>query len=521
MNCFARRLTVFALVCFALGATGLVQLYQWTAPQPLNTDAVSEDFEDEYGHIVTGGNGTWIATWARTDTDFESPTGSGIMASRSVDAGVTWSTPTQLTWNPDTVHSEGDSGPPRAATDNQGHWIVVWTSRDSLGNTIGTDADIVFVRSMDDGLTWSGPAALDPNAASTDCWNDDPDIATNGSGTWIVVWHTCDYDELVYSRSTDNGVTWTNPSEVDDALYFANGDNHDACIAAASDGTWLIAWTSSDTLNDTIDRDNDILFSRSTNDGLTWSAASPLNSNAYTDGGEYGLEGDDGGTFEGPCLVTDGAGIWVAAWFSDNDLGGSIDDDTDILFARSADNGLTWSTPQPLNSYAAIDSDFSDDDGWWGPPQLATDGYGSWMAVWQLEGDLNGQFPDPRNIMFAYSTDDALTWSAAAPVDTTETGGWSYYPSIAADPSGDWLCVWRGRYFSPGADHEILVSYMQLGGPGHPADVNHDKTVDAVDVQLVINEALGISTEYGCDIDGDHAVNAVDVQLVINGALGL
>ena len=61
----------------------------------------------------------------------------------------------------------------------------------------------------------------------------------------------------------------------------------------------------------------------------------------------------------------------------------------------------------------------------------------------------------------------------------------------------------------------------RIGQQGHGADVDYNTAVDAVDVQLVINEALGIETGYDCDIDGTDGVNAVDVQLVINGVLGL
>jgi len=52
-------------------------------------------------------------------------------------------------------------------------------------------------------------------------------------------------------------------------------------------------------------------------------------------------------------------------------------------------------------------------------------------------------------------------------------------------------------------------------------DVNGDGSVNAIDVQLVINEALGIHTGYDCDLNGDESVNAIDVQLVINTALGM
>ncbi len=59
-----------------------------------------------------------------------------------------------------------------------------------------------------------------------------------------------------------------------------------------------------------------------------------------------------------------------------------------------------------------------------------------------------------------------------------------------------------------------------LAGPV-PGDVNGDQAVNAVDVQLVINAALGLDSPYNCDVDGSMSVNAVDVQLVINAALGL
>lgn len=51
-------------------------------------------------------------------------------------------------------------------------------------------------------------------------------------------------------------------------------------------------------------------------------------------------------------------------------------------------------------------------------------------------------------------------------------------------------------------------------------DVDGSGGVDAVDVQLVINAALDISTACDCDLNNDGIVNAVDVQLIINAALG-
>jgi len=51
-------------------------------------------------------------------------------------------------------------------------------------------------------------------------------------------------------------------------------------------------------------------------------------------------------------------------------------------------------------------------------------------------------------------------------------------------------------------------------------DINMDHVVNIKDVQLEINEALGVASPAN-DLDGDGVVNVVDVQIVSNGALGL
>ena len=50
-------------------------------------------------------------------------------------------------------------------------------------------------------------------------------------------------------------------------------------------------------------------------------------------------------------------------------------------------------------------------------------------------------------------------------------------------------------------------------------DVDADGTVDATDIQTVINAALGLTTDAPADVDRVGQVNSVDIQLVINAAL--
>jgi len=66
-----------------------------------------------------------------------------------------------------------------------------------------------------------------------------------------------------------------------------------------------------------------------------------------------------------------------------------------------------------------------------------------------------------------------------------------------------------------------ITGYEQKKSPFPAGDIDLNNVVDAVDVQLVINGALGFDTGFDCDVDHDGEVGATDVQFVINGALGL
>jgi len=52
--------------------------------------------------------------------------------------------------------------------------------------------------------------------------------------------------------------------------------------------------------------------------------------------------------------------------------------------------------------------------------------------------------------------------------------------------------------------------------------VNGDRFVNAIDLQLVINGALGlVGIPPAADVNEDGQINAVDVQLMINALLGI
>jgi hypothetical protein len=137
---------------------------------------------------------------------------------------------------------------------------------------LGTEGDIVFSRSANNGQSWSPAAPLNSNAATDSGVDAFPDLATDGTGQWVA------------------------------------------------------AWTSADSLGNTIGTDNDILIARSGNNGATWNAPTPLNINAAT----------DSGTDDFPRIACDLNGRFMAVWESRDTLGNTIGTDRDVLCARFA-----------------------------------------------------------------------------------------------------------------------------------------------------------------------------------------
>ena len=261
-------------------------------------------------------------------------------------------------------------------TDGTGRWIAVWEAPG--GGGFGADRDIFFSVSTDNGLTWSDPQALNTNATSDSGEDRNPQLATNGSGTWIVVWQSSDSlggtigtdTDILFSRSTDNGQTWSDPSPVTTAASSDSVSDERPKIATDGSGRWVVVWRSYEMVN-AFEFVDSIQAARSINNGASWGAPVALSNNGIT----------DTASDENPDVTADGAGNWVVVWESSNDLGGTVGTDRDIFFSRSTNNAQTWSPPSVLNSNAG--SDAGNDV----TPSVLADGAGHWMAVADVSDD--------------------------------------------------------------------------------------------------------------------------------------
>ena len=137
-------------------------------------------------------------------------------------------------------------------------------------------------------ITFNPPALLNTDGTTDTGQDRNPDIATDGMGNWISVWHTFEAvsgsdTDIFFSRSTDAGASWTAP-----ALLNTNGMTdigNDVYPSVSTDrvGNWVTVWHSSDSLSGTVGTDRDIFISRSTDAGTSWTAPALLNANGTTD----------------------------------------------------------------------------------------------------------------------------------------------------------------------------------------------------------------------------------------------
>jgi len=187
----------------------------------------------------------------------------------------------------------------------------------------------------------------------------------------------------------------------------------------------------------------------------------------------------------------------------------------------------TWELPLPSRN-AALHTRFASD--------AAGNVYGSITVTGLIA------FPEGRHspaievewgvVLLKWSPRGELEWT----FPVTAYGGDHYFP-VYLDANGMGgvfaLGIYSGVADFGGHDDETLVDagpnrkvytlkLNELPKPVH-GDVDGDGTVNATDVQLVINAALGLPVDsaHRVDITGSGGVNAVDVQQVINAVLGI
>jgi hypothetical protein len=318
-------------------------------------------------------------------------------AAYSRDGGQTWKIAEST--EPKNYRVSGDVS---LAFDTAGHAILCYIAFDKLGTTNywaqGATRNGVFIRrSLDGGQTWEPDAVTVISHESTPeiPFEDKPWVVadTRGphAGNLYIGWtqFTLAASDLLFSRSTDGGKTWSQPIKLNSVSGLPRDDNgalEGFHGIVGPDGALYTIWDARD----------GIMMATSHDGGATFSKDRRI---IPAGPGYFGITGVSRSNGF-PQIDMDmrggkhGGNLYIA--WSDYSNG-----DVDVFVSSSADQGKTWSAPVRVNS---------------DPIHNGRDQFFQWMAVDPQSGSVNLIFYDRRTdnvqttVTLARSTDGGKTF---------------------------------------------------------------------------------------------------------------
>ena len=422
----------------------------FTAPKNLSND--HPDSVDP--QVALDASGNINVVWRNRDITF------GIFYARSTDGGANFSTPVNLAAN------VSGSLAPQVALETNGNIDVVWQ------DDFNSQSDVSFSRSADKGLTFSAAKSLSSKSFAPQI---SVDAKANINVTWLSNSAAAGTLDVFFSRSTDSGVTFSNPKNI------SNGpaDSGNPQVGGDQNGNIFVAWNRMvpPSVN------NDIFFSRSTDGGITFSAPMNLSNNT--------------GDSTSACLTVDASGNVNVSWL-DTTPGNS-----QVLFSQSVDHGVTFSPAQNLSNDAGYAADV----------QMAADSQGNLNVVW--DDDASGfnqiffsRLADPRPAnqppVAIVGPDQIVPCTGHNCALVTLDG------SQSSDPDGDTLSfVWRDeannlvgasaivQFTASLGAHTYTLTVTDAGGLASSASTHvtiQDKTPPTLGVSLSPN-VLGAKSD--------------------------
>jgi hypothetical protein len=363
-----------------------------------------------------------------------------LVAAWQVPASVAYSGDGGQTWKvaegtaPKNYRVSGDVS---LAYDASGHAILCYIAFDKLGTTNywaqGATRNGIFIRrSLDGGQTWEPEAVTIISHESTPGipFEDKPWVVADTSGphagNLYIGWtqFTLAASDLLFSRSTDGGKTWSSPLKLNTLSGLPRDDNgalEGFHGAVGPDGTLYTIWDDRDGIMMAVSHDGGATFSKdrriipagpgyfgitgvSRSNGFPQIGLDPRSrvesKNDPRSGVESkndprsGVETKNDQRSAGGKSGKQGGNLYVA--WSDYTNG-----DVDVFVASSADHGRTWSAPVRVNN---------------DPIHNGNDQFFQWMAVDPASGAVNLIFYDRRGdnekttVTLARSTDGGRTF---------------------------------------------------------------------------------------------------------------
>src|ERR1019366_3173205 len=205
---FSTKIVVLLIFCITIPA---ITFAQWSNALNLSPNAVSAGLNESMGTCIGVSGDTVHVVWV----DRLSSTKGALYYIRSIDSGLTWSNPVNIT------DTSGNAWNPAIAV-NGSSVHVVWREI-NLANNHRTS---MYKHSLDGGNTWGTKVIVDTAVAD---W---PAVAVSGDTVYVVndiVVAASPYNtEIFFLRSVNNGLTWSSHQQ----LTFSVGRSEDEAIIA-------------------------------------------------------------------------------------------------------------------------------------------------------------------------------------------------------------------------------------------------------------------------------------------------
>lgn len=288
-----------------------------------------------------------------------------------------YSTDSGENWTADTlVSTAGDWGDPCIVSDTMGNFYFFHLNRNNSG--VYYDR-IVCQKSTDGGKNWSDGTTFGSNNGKTQEkeWAVCDPSTNNLYATWTQddlegSTNPLDSSNIFFSRSTNGGLNWSNPSRINKQAGHCILDGfgvNGSVVTVGPASEIYVTWAGQ----------LGVMFTHSTDLGNTWPADNVTVSTLPTGWGCIipGIKRGNGL----PVIACDrSTGIYSGTIYlnwSDQRNGAG---DTDIWLSKSTDGGITWSSPSRVNDDPAGNQNFF-----------------SSMTVDQVTGFLYFVFYDRRN----------------------------------------------------------------------------------------------------------------------------
>jgi hypothetical protein len=358
--------------------------------------------------VHVGRAGIIFASWFERSAD--------IYFAKSTNGGKSFSSPVrasrQVTTN---IYTSMLQRAPEFVVDTKGTIHLVWTE-----GRLGSQSDVWYIRSTDQGTTWTQPTSIMDADDSQKYAQDFSAIACDSSDNlyvsyldnrWLMRGAASDHYQMHMQRSTDGGKTWLDPVIANKLSVLSSG-TCECCrqdIAVSPEGHVYIAFRTSQDLTNSLD-DRSIFICRSWDKGVTW------DNSIRCQTGTWNLTACP---TKGPHISLNPHEDLFVSW---NDAR----DDSAWLFSYFAmlPKGETEIFPNVSMSQRA-------QSGMWPAIAMTPLGYVAYAFM-----------PSGGPVQFTYSSDGGNTWNRDRALPG-RSGDDQSLPSIAFDAKGNVLVAWQ------------------------------------------------------------------------------